>query len=65
MVGMDTNTKQIIDSLGGDAEVARLLGYDPKRGGVQRVNNWKRRGIPLHVLLERPDLFPKPTKKAA
>lgn len=62
---MDTKPKQIIDALGGAAEVARLLGYDPKKGGVQRVNNWKRRGIPLHVLLEHPDLFPKPSKKAA
>ncbi len=65
MCVMDTNPKQTIDALGGAAEVARLLGFDPKKGGVQRVNNWKRRGIPLRVLLDHPELFPKPSKKAA
>lgn len=62
---MKTDTKHIIDALGGAAEVARILGYDVKKGGTQRVNNWKRRGIPLQVLLDHPELFPKPTKKAA
>ena len=37
-------------------KVAELLGYD-KHGGVQRVDNWRRRGIPPKVKLERPDLF--------
>jgi hypothetical protein len=47
---------QIIDSLGGSAEVARHLGFCPQVG-VQRVNNWKRRGIPSRVLLDHRDYF--------
>lgn len=51
---MDDQT--LIDHLGGPAKLAELLGYD-KAGGVQRVDNWRRRGIPPKVKLERPDLF--------
>lgn len=46
----------LIESLGGPAKVAELLGYD-KHGGTQRVHNWLARGIPPKVKLERPDLF--------
>lgn len=46
----------IIESLGGPAKVAELLGYD-KAGGVQRVHNWITRGIPPRVKLEHPDVF--------
>lgn len=59
---MDTNDTtlhpdwQIIERLGGASEVARLLGY-PDKGGVQRVHNWKTRGIPAEVKIQRPDLF--------
>ncbi len=52
------NAEQVISKLGGSAEVARLLGY-PRHIGTQRVNNWKKRGIPAKVRLERPDLFSK------
>jgi len=52
------NAEQVITKLGGSAEVARLVGY-PKHLGTQRVNNWKKRGIPAKVRLERPDLFPR------
>lgn len=48
--------KTLIDSLGGPAKVAELLGYD-KDGGIQRVHNWTSRGIPAHVKVQRPDLF--------
>lgn len=48
---------KLIDRLGGPAILARTLGFDPKAGGVQRVQNWKRRGIPELILLRRPDLF--------
>jgi hypothetical protein len=58
MSEMDDDSK-IIDDLGGAAKVAELLGYD-KHGGVQRVQNWKTRGIPPKVRLERPDLFGTP-----
>jgi hypothetical protein len=46
----------LIDQLGGPAKVCELLRI-PKAGGVQRVQNWKVRGIPARVKLERPDLF--------
>ncbi|MCA8447561.1 hypothetical protein [Burkholderia vietnamiensis] len=60
-VGMDTNDTsphldwQLIERLGGASKVARLLGYS--EGGAQRVHNWKHRGIPSEVKLQRPDLF--------
>lgn len=47
---------EIIETLGGAAKVAELLGYE-KHGGTQRVHNWITRGIPPKVKLERPDLF--------
>jgi hypothetical protein len=46
----------LIDQLGGPAKVCDLL-HIPRHGGVQRVQNWKARGIPARVKLERPDLF--------
>lgn len=48
--------KQLIESLGGPAKVAELLGYE-KQGGVQRVHNWMTRGIPSKVKVEHPDIF--------
>jgi len=48
--------RTLIDRLGGPARVAELLGYE-KAGGVQRVHNWRARGIPSHVKVSRPDLF--------
>ena len=55
--------KEIIDSLGGPAEVVRLLGLSGKPGQVQRVHNWKSRGIPARVRLDHPDVFPMQAKK--
>lgn len=49
------NDARLIDALGGPAKLAALLGFD--RGGVQRVHNWRTRGIPAKVKLARPDLF--------
>lgn len=48
--------KALIDQLGGPSKVAELLGYDAD-GGVQRVQNWKARGIPPAVKVQRPDIF--------
>lgn len=49
---MDANeTTKIIDAAGGDTAFARLLGIDQTPGYQQRVNNWKRRGIPASVVL--------------
>jgi hypothetical protein len=55
---------ELINQLGGPAEVCRLLGFDPGNGGVQRVQNWKSRGIPEVIRLRRTDVFgPAPEQK--
>lgn len=48
---------ELIRRLGGPTAVAERLGYDPKAGGWQRVNNWRARGIPEVIRLRRPDVF--------
>lgn len=62
-VGVKTD-KEIIDSLGGPAKVARLLGLTGRPGQVQRVHNWKSRGIPVQVRLDHPGVFPVSAKKS-
>lgn len=47
---------ELIDRLGGPARVAERLGL-PKIGGVQRVHNWRQRGIPARVKLQHPEVF--------
>jgi hypothetical protein len=59
---MNKHDSKLIDSLGGPAKVAELLGYD-KPGGTQRVHNWRTRGIPSRVRLENQSLFPSPKSK--
>lgn len=50
---MDANESvQIIEAAGGDTAFARLLGINSSPGYQQRVNNWRRRGIPASVVLE-------------
>ena len=46
---MNTEDASLINYLGGPAKLARRLRYDPKKGGVQRVQNWKARGIPASL----------------
>lgn len=46
---MNTEDASLIDHLGGPAKLAKRLRFDPKKGGVQRVQNWKARGIPASV----------------
>lgn len=54
---------RLINRLGGSAIVAERLGYSVN-GGVQRVDNWKRRGIPIVIRLRRVDIFgPAPVEK--
>lgn len=49
---MDANESTlIIDAAGGDMAFARLLKLDSRPGYQQRVNNWRRRGIPAEVVL--------------
>ena len=51
-----TEDAKLIETLGGPAKVAELLGYE-KDGGIQRVHNWIERGIPPKVKLEHPEIF--------
>lgn len=51
---------ELITALGGPTELARRLGFDPKQGGVQRVQNWMQRGIPVLLKYQRPDVFGPP-----
>lgn len=43
---------RLIDAVGGDVAFAKLLGIDHEEGVAQRINNWKRRGMPAAVVLE-------------
>lgn len=57
--GMEPTTHpdwKLITALGGPVKVAELLDLE-KDGGVQRVQNWKSRGIPDAMKVARPDLF--------
>jgi hypothetical protein len=47
--------KELIERLGGATKLAARLGCS-----VQRVQNWKDRGIPAQVRLDHPDVFPLP-----
>jgi hypothetical protein len=53
---MNTEAAKIIDELGGSTSLALKLGM-PKRGGAQRVGNWRKRGIPPAVLIEHLAIF--------
>ena len=46
----------LIDSFGGPTQLAKRLGMT-KPGSVQRVQNWKKRGIPPFVKLKYPEIF--------
>lgn len=48
---------RLIDSLGGAAVLADALGFDTRAGGVQRVHNWRTRGIPGAVKWRHCELF--------
>jgi hypothetical protein len=48
---------EVIAALGGVTKLAKLLRLDKQKGGVQRVSNWRTRGIPPKVRLENPDVF--------
>jgi hypothetical protein len=54
-----SSDKDLIESLGGATKLAARLGCS-----VQRVQNWKDRGIPAQVRLDHPDVFPLPTRSA-
>lgn len=45
----------VIAAAGGDTAFGELLGINTNPGFQQRVNNWKRRGIPPAVVVEHFD----------
>lgn len=47
----------VIEMLGGPKRVAEMLGIVDEPGAIQRVGNWKRRGIPARVLIAHPDFY--------
>lgn len=51
---------EMIERHGGPTKVAELMGILDEPGAVQRVSNWKRRGIPAEVRLAHPELFVTP-----
>jgi len=53
---------ELIDKLGGPAEVARKLGFEMPKG-IQRVQNWKYRGIPPYTRVTRTDVFGSAPKR--
>lgn len=53
---MSKKDKELIEKFGGATVLAERLGYS-----VQRVQNWKTRGIPSKVKLDNPELFLKKT----
>jgi hypothetical protein len=55
----------VIHSLGGPAKVAELLGLDKQQGGVQRVSNWLKRGIPASVKVEHQSIFLRKRRQPA
>jgi hypothetical protein len=48
---------KLIEAAGGDTAFAELLGISGSDSYRQRVNNWKRRGIPPAVQLQHQELF--------
>ena len=60
-----TETTRIIDAAGGDTAFAWLLGLDKAPGFQQRVNNWKRRGMPAAVVLEHKRKIDRIIRKVA
>jgi len=51
------DTIQIIQLAGGDVAFARLLGMAEQPGSQQRINNWKRRGMPSAIVLKHYDIL--------
>jgi hypothetical protein len=50
---MDANeSAALIDRVGGPTAFGKLLGIDSGDGWIQRVSNWRTRGIPSAVVVE-------------
>jgi hypothetical protein len=57
-------TSELIEVAGGDSAFAKLLGIDGQPGVNQRVNNWKRRGMPPSVELDHYQIIQNLKKRA-
>lgn len=55
---------KLIEIAGGDKQFATLLGLVEEPGYKQRVNNWKRRGIPPSVILANQEVIRDLAEKA-
>ncbi len=55
--------KNLIDIMGGPTKVAQLLGIVNEKGAIQRISNWKKRGIPAQVMLTHSKIFAKYKKQ--
>lgn len=53
---MPMNDAQLIDHYGGPARLAKVLGWHESRA-IQRIHNWRARGIPAAVKLRYPEVF--------
>jgi hypothetical protein len=58
-------SSKLIAAAGGDKEFATLIGLVEEPGYKQRVNNWKRRGIPADVVLANLDVIRDLESKAS
>jgi hypothetical protein len=56
---------RLIDAAGGSSALAELIGLGSEDGARQRVNNWRRRGIPADVILEHQKLFERLQRQPA
>jgi hypothetical protein len=54
----------VIAAAGGDTAFGELLGINSSPGFQQRINNWKRRGIPSAVMVEHFDTIRQLRDKA-
>lgn len=57
-------SRKVIDKAGGCIAFARLIKIDATPGVCQRVNNWRRRGIPAQIVVDHIDLIRELVKES-
>ena len=60
---MNMTDQHIIETLGGPAAMARLLGMK-NPGGTRRIHNWQTRGIPSKIKVDHAKTIAKALKAA-
>lgn len=60
-----TESAAIIEKAGGAAAFAKLIGISEERWAIQRVVNWKSRGIPPAVVLKHQQIIELLRKQVA